>query len=244
MHVKETRVEVEKGEWRGVVALVESVPGGADWAVVGVEVSALDGSALSAGKLRAAPWGGLLDQARAKVEATSTQSPLLSPSDVYLAAFTVDRRGKSARTERDYAGLAFAYLNFGQERGHKAASHWAAKYGSRSPQRWRMDIKRARGTYLEADSDGILGLTDEACLLLFGEDFFEVLQVENDVEGAESAIWRLESLGDGSTESSELMGRLGRVARRHGTTVEAVRDALLRRERRKLLDWQSTAPPR
>lgn len=237
-----TRVEIETSEWRGIVTLAESVPGGGDWSVVGAEVSALDGSALSAARLRAVPWGELLERARDEVSAPSRQSPFVRPSDLFLTAFTVDRRGRQARTERDYAELAAAYLAFGHERGHKAASHWAKKYG-RTAQRWRMDLKRAKEDYLDTMPDGSLGLTDEAWLLIYGDDFFDVLEVENAIEDTEAKVDRLENLGDGSTESAELMGRLQRHARKHRLTWEAVRQALLDRERQKLIGVNSSHAP-
>ncbi|QIX27592.1 hypothetical protein ncot_14015 [Nocardioides sp. JQ2195] len=235
-----TRVEIETSVWRGAVTLAESVPGGGDWSVVGVEVSALDGSALSAARLRAVPWGELLERARVQVAGSSRRSPFVSPSDTFLTAFTVDRRGKSARTERDYAELAAAYLAFGQERGHKAASHWAKKFGNRSAQRWRMDIKRAKEHYLEPTPEGTLALTDEAWLLIYGEDFFDVLEVENAIEAdVEQIEDRIEDLV-GQIERLETSGLamyadaqrdVGELARRNGVQVTrtAVQDAWLKR---------------
>lgn len=225
-----TRVQVEVDEWCGGVDLLESTPGGSDWSVVGVEVSARDGSPLSAARLRAVPWGQLFDQARASLEGAVERSSLLSPSDVRLRAFATDRRGKAARSDRDYAELALAYLTFGQERRHKAASHWASKYG-RTAQRWRMDIKRAKDSYLEVTGDGALRLTDDAWVLIFGDGIWEILAVEGETESLEEEIARLESLGDGSAASAEYLGRLRRKARKIGVSVPVLRDELLRRRR-------------
>ncbi len=240
------RVEVETSEWRGIVTLAESVPGGGDWSVVGVEVSALDGSALNAASLRALPWGEVLHRARAEVEAPSWRSPFVKPSELFLAAFTVDRRGKSPRSERDYAELAYAYVHMLDDgERHKAAARWAEQYPGRSAQRWRMDIRRAKERYVETSEDGTLMLSEEGWALVFGEDFLASLASEIDfesgIESSESMIQKLHNLGDGSATSAELIGRLERHARRltqerkHLVTREAVRQAWLAQERQKLI---------
>lgn len=245
-------VTVETADWRGVVHLCESEPGRGDWSVVGVEVAEVNGSALNAAKLRAAPWGELLELARREITTASRPVGFARPSETFLLAFAADRRGKKARTERDYAGLAYAYVHMVAEgERHKAASRWAEQYPGRSAQRWRMDIRRAKTRYVEVSDDGTLMLTEEGWGLVFGEDFFASLASEIDfetgIERTEAMIERLQNLGDGSAASAEINGLLGRYARRltkeHGVKIsrEVVRRAWLAQERQKLVGVN--APP-
>lgn len=240
------KVEVEMGATRASVALVETAPGCGDWSVVGVEVTTDDGAALSADRLRNFAWASLFEQARQQVQRSGEQPRLALPTDP-PAAFRVSRRGKAPRTEEDYADLAAAYLAFPADRRHKAASEWSARFG-RTAQRWRMDIKRARDSYLEDYDAGArkrngqpvydLRLTDEGMRLVYGEGISEQLEAEQNVGAYENRIDILTG-GGSEAERAALALKLGRKARAAGKTVGEVRRRTLERDEAVVAEFYS-----
>jgi hypothetical protein len=114
-------------------------------------------------------------------------------SDLLVAPFLEDRRGKSAREERDYAQLAELYVSRGSASTHLARD-LAARYGG-AVQSWRNHLTKAK-RYVEVREEldwddepvRVSQLTDEALRLLYGDDYVERFEWERDVEAAEQNL--------------------------------------------------------
>jgi hypothetical protein len=216
--------EVPGEGYVATVTLVESELGAGDWSVVGMQVKATDGTALSADRLRNFAWASVLESARRQASAADVPpSPFARPSDP-PPSFRADRRGRAGRSDRDYAELALAYLAFPPDRRRKAASTWSERFG-RQPGRWRADIAKAK-RFIEDD-----WLTDEGMLLVYGESIFERLEVESAIDAAETKVALLAGDGFGTAQRADLDYRIGRYARKMGMKPAEVRRELLRQAR-------------
>ncbi|WP_435769731.1 hypothetical protein [Nocardioides sp. SYSU DS0651] len=225
--------EVQGEGYVATVTLMESEPGAGDWVVVGIGVNATDGSTLSADRLRNFAWANVLESARRQASAADVPpSPFARPSDP-PPAFRADRRGRAARTERDYAELAFAYLALPSDLRRKAASTWAERF-HRKPGRWRADIAKAK-RYIEDD-----WLTDEGMDLVFGDKWRDALAVENAVDDAEETLRLLGEEGAGTAERAKLEVTIGRIARENGWSESNVRAAWRRQLQRNLSEYYAS----
>lgn len=116
--------------------------------------------------VRALPLGELL--ANARRGAGTRAARLTRPSDVDLQAFRSDRRGLEARTDRDFAELAFHYVMHVSEGDRHPAKTLADQLGT-TPATMVNRIREARKRgLLTPTTPGRSGgeLTDRACELL------------------------------------------------------------------------------
>jgi hypothetical protein len=175
--VNEVVSEVEGGRYRASVTLAESLPGAGDWSVASVTVTATDGSALTADRLRNFGWAGVLEAARRQAtDIARDHGPRFArPSDP-PAAFRVSRQGRAKRTDRDYAELAAAYLAVPPDQRRKAVARWSEQFG-RTPGRWRADMVKA-SKFIQGE-----GLTDEGMALVYGAALANL-----DVDAAQIAL--------------------------------------------------------
>jgi hypothetical protein len=172
-------------------------------------VSEERGGALAAGTLSKAPYARWI---RAAQDAVGRQpSGKLKRAD-FLAVepFLRDRRGKTPRSDRDFADLAALYVS----KGHSLARDLATRYPQVSLQTWRNHLTRAKPfTHVvhgfDADDypETRRELTDEAMRLIYGADYLDrfadahdedeaarrrVEKAENDYRGAIAYIHRWE----------------------------------------------------
>ena len=149
------------------VELTEEVVGSGDWLVTGVEVRPAEG-AVTVSSLRSAAYGDVIRRARAEVVKSAASRPkrIFARAGDPPAAFRSDRRGRSARTDEDYALLASAYLSMRPESRRQAAARWAKDFPEGGNRRtWINRLVRAR-QFVEGDY-----LTDEGMALVFGDDW-------------------------------------------------------------------------
>ncbi|MFH7324853.1 hypothetical protein [Aeromicrobium sp. JJY06] len=226
--------EVPHAEHVATVTLVESERGTGDWSVIGIQVVATNGTTLSADRLRNLAWANVLESARAQArEVHNGASVVLSrPSDP-PPSFRADRRGRAARSDRDYAELARAYLAFPPDRRRKAAATWSERFG-RQPGRWRADIAKAK-RFIEGG-----WLTGEGMVLVYGADIFEHLVGENELGAAEAAVDLLAGDGLGTPQRAWLDVQIERRARQTGLKPAEVRSELLRQARTKIDSYYSS----
>jgi hypothetical protein len=150
---------------------------------------------------------------------------LSRPSDPPLA-FREDRRGKSPRSDRDFAELAVAYLAAVSRRA--VAREWSERFG-RNPQRWRMDLAKARELFIVEGSEGDLRLSEAGEILVYGRPLAPA-----EVEEIARAEW-LDFMVNGtdSVKRGLEMVRVGRSARRSGVRVsQRERDLIALAKRR------------
>ncbi|WP_269305852.1 hypothetical protein [Aeromicrobium sp. HA] len=171
---------VTRGDIKFGVELAEGIPGSGDMSVVGLEVRPRVG-ALTVGTLRDAPYGDAIRTARAEVErATAARRPRMfaRPSDP-PAAFRGDRRGRAARTDKDYALLAASYLAMGKEARRHAAATWAQDFPEGGTKRtWLNRLVRAK-RFVEGER-----LTDAGMALVYGEDWLERFEFDEKWDNA------------------------------------------------------------
>ncbi|MEU8079250.1 hypothetical protein AB0B31_27865 [Catellatospora citrea] len=124
--------------------------------------------------IRALPIGELLAEAKraagnlAEQTAKTAHRVLANPSDYALMAFRADRRGKSERSDTDYAELALEYAILLQRGVRSPIREFADTYGG-VPGTWanRISEARRRGLLTPAKSGEAGGaLTDKALELL------------------------------------------------------------------------------
>ena len=171
---------VTRGDLKFGVELAEQIPGSGDMSVVGLEVRPRVG-ALTVGTLRDAPYGDVIRAARAQVEKTAAAGKprvFARPSDP-PAAFRGDRRGRAARTERDYALLAESYLAMSNEARRHAAATWAQDFPEGGSKRtWMNRLVRAK-RLIEGES-----LTEDGMALVYGEDWLERFEFDEKWDSA------------------------------------------------------------
>jgi hypothetical protein len=177
---------MERGGLKIGVELMEESPGGGDWSVVGTEVRPVSG-ALTVAMLRDAPYGDAVRVARAEILKTvQARKPFVSPSDP-PAAFRADRRGRSPRTDDDFALLASAYLALGKGSRQHAAAHWAERWpegGTKGT--WSNRLVRAK-KFVETilwDGKDEEVLTDEGMARVYGAGWASDLEFERKWDSA------------------------------------------------------------
>lgn len=161
------------------VELAEEPAGSGQWSTRAVEVRGLDGGSLTVSRLRSVAHGEVIRLARsavaARVAASGSRLVFANLSDP-PHAFRSDRRGRAARTDEDYAWLAWAYLRMLPEARRLAASRWAQDFPEGGNKRtWANRLTRAR-KFIDGDPLKADRLKDEGMALVFGEGWQRDLQ--------------------------------------------------------------------
>lgn len=150
-----------------------------EWRMVGFTMHALDpASAMTSRTIRALPIGELLAEARRVAgsvpDRKGQEAParFVRPSEVALAPFLKDQRGKSERSDRDYAGLALEYALLLEDGERSPIKRLVERFGG-VPGTWANRLAEARRRGLltpvkPGEAGG--GLTDKAHALLWPED--------------------------------------------------------------------------
>lgn len=200
--------------------MAQSAPGVGDWSAVELGMRARLRGRLTVARMRDAPLTALLRRARSDVrDADAGRGSRFATADDLLPpvpeTFLEDRRGGTARTDREYAELAYAIVTRwpGVSMAERRRA-LTARYASPREATWRRHLDTAK-VYVDKDSDW---LTDDGARLVFGsaEPF------ASDVRELELA----KSLDRLKTPKGQ------REIRAQGRDVEMVRMELERRQRR------------
>lgn len=162
-------------------------------AVTEVTISSEAGEGIAASALTRAPYARWIRAAKDEVHRQRPRGRLRRASDLYVAPFLEDGRGKAGRSDEDFANLAWLYVLRG-ESSRSLARDLATQHGG-SVQTWRNRLTKAKRftCMTEAvDEDGRvqerLALTNEAMRLIFGKDYASHFEVEamrdRELEGA------------------------------------------------------------
>lgn len=193
-----TVVRVEGG-WecelveRGLRARLRLAEANGTLSVADVSLTSDSGEGIAASSLSRAPYAKWIRAAKDAVGHQRPRGRLKRASDLYVMAFLEDGRGKAARSDEDYANLAWLYVMRG-ESAHSLARDLATRHGG-SIQTWRNRLSRAKrftAMVEEFDDDGrvqqVRRLTDDAMRLIFGDDWIAEFEhqamQDRDLEGA------------------------------------------------------------
>lgn len=239
---RETVCSVERNGQRIGLTLREGTPGAGDWRVVGVsvDVTDLDAEQLTSNALRDLPLPTLVAEARQAIATTvRVASPFARVRDP-LTPFLTSRRGRAARTDRDFAELAFEYDS---ERGSSSWREiprlWAARHPQVSSARWSNYLNEAtRRGYLTPGGPQ-REATDKTPLELYGVTWAELARLDeadDTLADASTVTSEDERAVDQAIREASLSGlrlpeRDTLIARRVAGRVRAIQTGTARRRR-------------
>lgn len=180
----------EFSEPLGRVRICLEATNGGVFRVAEVSIRSDARSGVTAAYLRRAPHAQWIQRAKDAVSRQTPRHRLKRMSDLLVAPFLEDRRGKAARDDRDYAQLAELYVGSGSP-NRQLARDLATRYGG-AVQSWRNHLTKAR-RFVEVREEWdwddepvkVFQLTDDALRLLYGDDYVERFEWERDQDVAE-----------------------------------------------------------
>lgn len=170
----------EEGEeaWRVGFRLTRSGPGAGEWRAAEFTVQQLDepASGLTGKTIRSLPIGELLATARraASSQRSGTAGakalPFARPSDLRMAPFLTDGRGRRERGDEAYAGLALEYALLVEDGDRSPSKTLAERFGG-SGGTWanRIAVARRRGLLTPVKVGEAGGALTEKALRLLGQ---------------------------------------------------------------------------